>query len=124
MERAVPEAQVRGYEPRIPALTLPDEDDRHVLAAAIEAGAKVIVTFNLVDFPLAATVPHGVAAVHPDHFVVGLLDAGPEAVWAAVRNQRRLLKNPPVTAIELLETLRHQGLIRTAEQSEAVVTRF
>jgi hypothetical protein len=123
MERAVPDAQVRGYEPRIPALTLPDEDDRHVLAAAI-AGAKVIVTFNLADFPPAATAPHGVAAIHPDHFVVGLLDADQEAVWAAVRNQRRLLKNPPVTAIGILETLRHQGLIRTTARLEAIVDRF
>ena len=124
MERAVPEAQVRGYEPRITALTLPDEDDRHVLAAAIEAGAKVIVTFNLADFPTAATAPHGVAAVHPDHFVLALLDADQEAVFTAVRNQRQLLKNPPVTAIGLLRTLHHQGLVRTTARLEAVIDRY
>jgi hypothetical protein len=124
MERAVPEAQVRGYESRILALTLPDENDRHVLAAAIEAGAKVIVTFNLADFPPAATTPHGIAAVHPDQFVVSLLDADQAAVLAAVRNQRRLLKNPPVTAIGMLETLRHQGLIRTSGRLEAVIDQF
>jgi predicted nucleic acid-binding protein len=32
-------------------LTLPDADDRHVLAAAIRSSADVIVTFNLGDFP-------------------------------------------------------------------------
>ena len=123
MDRAVPEAQVRGYEPRIPALILPDEDDRHVLAAAIEAGAESIVTFNLADFPPAATAPHGITAVHPDPFVLASLDADPEAVWAAVRNQRRLLKNPPVTAIGMLETLRRQGLIGTATRLESAVDR-
>lgn len=39
MNRAVPDALVSGYEPLVPALTLPDPDDRHVLAAAIRAGA-------------------------------------------------------------------------------------
>ena len=34
MNRAVPDCLVTGYETLIPALTLPDEDDRHVLAAA------------------------------------------------------------------------------------------
>ena len=32
---AFPEAMVEGYEYLVPALKLPDEDDRHVLAAAI-----------------------------------------------------------------------------------------
>ena len=51
MERALPDARVKGYEHRLPDLTLPDPDDRHVLAAAIEVDATYIVTFNLKDFP-------------------------------------------------------------------------
>jgi predicted nucleic acid-binding protein len=50
MDRAVPDCLVAGYEPLIPSLTLPDPDDRHVLAAAIAARASVIVTFNVTDF--------------------------------------------------------------------------
>ena len=42
---------VTGYEDLIEALVLPDPNDRHVLAAAIRAGADVIVTSNLADFP-------------------------------------------------------------------------
>ncbi len=47
MNEAVRDCMVTGYEELIDALTLPDPHDRHVLAAAIRAGAEVIVTFNL-----------------------------------------------------------------------------
>jgi predicted nucleic acid-binding protein len=54
MNLAIPGALVSGYEPLVEALKLPDPDDRHVLAAAIAAGAAVIVTSNLDDFPADA----------------------------------------------------------------------
>ena len=38
---------VTGYEQHIASLTLPDMDDRHVVAAGIEAGADAIITWNL-----------------------------------------------------------------------------
>ena len=63
MSQAVPKGLVSGYEARIPLLSLPDADDRHVLAAAIEAGAAVIVTSNLSDFPAATLGAHGVDMV-------------------------------------------------------------
>ena len=46
MDSALPDACVSGYQPLIPGLTLPDPDDRHVLAAAIRAKAQVIVTLT------------------------------------------------------------------------------
>jgi len=51
MDQAIPDACVYGYERLIEGLTLPDVDDRHVLAAAIRCNASVIVTFNQKDFP-------------------------------------------------------------------------
>ncbi len=42
---------VDGYEPLIDAVTLPDQGDRHIVAAAIRAHAQMIVTTNLRDFP-------------------------------------------------------------------------
>ena len=51
MTQAVPDCMVTNFEGLIDALVLPDVDDRHVLAAAIRAGAQAIVTFNLADFP-------------------------------------------------------------------------
>ena len=66
MNEAVRDSVINGYEDLIDSLTLPDPDDRHVLAAAIHGDAEVIVTFNLKDFP-AATLDHfGIEAQHPD----------------------------------------------------------
>lgn len=39
MDRATRDALVTGYESLIPSLQLPDENDRHVLAAAMSAAA-------------------------------------------------------------------------------------
>jgi len=113
MDEHVPDSLVVGYEPIIPGLNLPDPDDRHVLAAAIRAGAGVIVTFNLVDFPASALAAHSVEAVHPDDFISGLWGESPAAVLDAVRRQRTGLKNPPRSAEELLATLERCGLVAT-----------
>jgi hypothetical protein len=51
MNQAVPDCIVTGYEELIDTLSLPDPDDRHVLAAALHGGAEAIVTYNLADFP-------------------------------------------------------------------------
>jgi hypothetical protein len=51
MDATALDARVTGYESPVPSLNLPDEKDRHVLAAAIQSKASVIVTNNLKDFP-------------------------------------------------------------------------
>jgi predicted nucleic acid-binding protein len=53
MNRHIDDCIVTGYQHRIAGLTLPDENDRHVLAAAIESGASIVVTANVGDFPAA-----------------------------------------------------------------------
>ena len=105
---------VTGYEPLIDSLTLPDPDDRHVLAAAIRTRAHVIVTFNLRDFPAEALAPFEIEAQHPDEFITHLLDLNAGQVVAAVRSQRARLKNPPMEAGELLDRFMTHGLPETA----------
>lgn len=62
MDQAVPDCLVIGYEHLVGSLSLPDDNDRHVLAAAIVARAGVIVTFNTKDFPEHALKPFGLEA--------------------------------------------------------------
>ena len=60
MNASVPDCLVTEYEPFIQQLTLPDQDDRHVLAAAIRCQAGVIVTLNLRDFPEDVVSDYGI----------------------------------------------------------------
>jgi predicted nucleic acid-binding protein len=66
MDGAVLDCCVSGYEDLIGALTLPDPNDRHVLAAAITCGADVIVTFDLKHFPTEVLDKYGIHIKHPD----------------------------------------------------------
>jgi predicted nucleic acid-binding protein len=110
MNEAVRDCLVSGYEDLVDSLTLPDSDDRHVLAAAIRAGAQVIVTYNLKDFPRDTLARFDIEPLHPDAFLVSLFDLAPGLVCGAVKRQREGLRNPPKTAEELLTSLEGQGL--------------
>lgn len=112
MDKDVLDCLVTDYEHLIKELTLPDAGDRHVLAAAIQCGAGVIVTFNLRDFPGECLRQHGIEAQHPDAFVCRLLEMDRSAVCEAVRRQRASLKNPPSSVDELLATFERQQLTR------------
>ncbi len=115
MDRAIPDGLVDGYKEIIEGLTLPDPDDRHVLAAAIRCGASVIVTFNQRDFPADALASYGVESQHPDEFVENLFDLDAAAVVAAAQRQRAQLKNPALDVDRYLEILFRQGLVQTSK---------
>lgn len=114
MESYVEDATVSGYEPLIGGLTLPDPDDRHVLAAAIHGGANVIVTSNQRDFPAAVLAPYNIAAISPDAFILRLLEADPNLVFAGFEADRADLVNPPLTREQYFAALEHCGLVETA----------
>ncbi|MFN3648309.1 MAG: PIN domain-containing protein [Armatimonadota bacterium] len=113
MNANVRDCLITGFEDLIPALSLPDPNDRHVLAAAIRGRVEVIVTFNQSDFPPSVLTQYDIVAQHPDEFVVHLLDLAPSVVYGAIRRQRMGLKNPPLSAPELLLTLERQRLTQT-----------
>jgi predicted nucleic acid-binding protein len=113
MNAHVRDCLVAGYEVLIPALSLPDPDDRHVLAAAIRCGADTIVTYNLNDFPAESLSKYDIDAQHPDDFIAGLLDIAPTEVCLAAKRHRASLKKPPRSVDEFLTTLETQGLVQT-----------
>jgi predicted nucleic acid-binding protein len=110
MNESVRDCLVTDFEHLIASLSLPDPNDRHVLAAAIHADADIIVTANLIDFPVETLVRFHIEAQHPDDFLIYLLDQAPGIVCGAVKRQRESLRKPAKTIEELLATLESQGL--------------
>ena len=119
MDTHVPDCLVTGYESLIPTLSLPDSDDRHVLAAALHSGASSIVTYNLSDFPSSVLDQFWIEAIHPDEFITRLWDESPEAVLGAARRQRAGLTRPRKTVAEYLATLEQCRLRETASWLKA-----
>jgi PIN domain len=114
MDKHALDALVTDYEDLVAGLTLPDPDDRHVLAAAIRAGAGAIVTFNLADFPGEILAKFDIEALHPDDLLKRLIERDIETVCAAARQDRVSLKNPPKSVDEYLADLERAGIPRTA----------
>ena len=115
---------VTGFEDLIQNLGLPDLDDRHVLAAAIHAQATLIVTMNLKHFPVAALQPYGIEPIHPDAFVLRLLEIAPSLVFSTLKKQRLNLTRPTMTREEMLEVFERQGLKGFVEQIRQNATEF
>ena len=112
---------VTHFEHHIEALSLPDSDDCHVLAAAIQTKADVIVTANLRHFPKRTLASFGIRPLHQDEFLLELLQENSQGVLTAIGVQQSSLSNPPVTMPNLLETLEQQSLKHSVKQIRAIL---
>lgn len=113
MNKALPDAMVSGFESLIAGITLPDPDDRHVVAAAIRCNAEVIVTMNLKDFPRSLMAEFDIEALHPDEFIMDLFDLNQALVLKAVSAQRASFRHPAMGVTVYLDSLLRQGLPMT-----------
>lgn len=118
---AFPDALVSNYESLIANLTLPDEKDRHVLAAAIKSNADVIVTNNLKDFPEHYLSSFGIKAKSADDFLTDIIDLNPEIAIKAFKEMVLNRKNPNMDEFEVLESFRKVGLFDTANYIHALL---
>lgn len=102
VEEHFPEAMVVDYGHLVDQMTN-DPKDRHVLAAAIRAGADLIVTFNLKDFPDGALGPWHIEAVHPQDYLLTLYGMAPQIVVQKINDIARDRE------VELVECVLHLG---------------
>lgn len=110
MDKSIDDCLIYGYQPIIDVLSLPDPDDRHVLAAAVIGHADAIVTFNKKDFPESELSKFGIEVLHPDDFLISQYDLNTTKLLKAVKSMRSRRKKPPQTAQEFIDILERQGL--------------
>lgn len=109
LQGAFPDAEVSGYQSLLDSMTC-DPKDRHVLGAAVRSNAAAIVTFNLDDFPDSSVDPYEVDVIHPDRFLLDLLDLVPSIVIAELERQATANRREPRTLSGLLDALTRAGV--------------
>lgn len=102
-------------------MTLPDENDRHVLAAAIKTNANVIVTNNIKDFPSEYLASFGLTAKSADDFLTDTIDLNNELAVEAFRALVLNRTNPNLDEFEVLDRLRNNGLVDKANYLHALL---
>lgn len=88
LKAAFPRASVPPHPGLEARLHLPDENDIHVLAAAIAGGAAAIITQNRADFPRGVLAAEGLERRDADGFLWQLWCDHPAVVGAVVEAVR------------------------------------
>jgi predicted nucleic acid-binding protein len=102
MRQHFSEAIIGGYEDLIPAMKN-DPKDRHVLAAAVKSGAKLIVTYNKKHFPEESRAPYGIELQGPSEFLICLYDLEPGIVVQKITEQAQNIDQPLETLLTKLK---------------------
>lgn len=112
MRTSFDDALVEGWEDLEGSYGLPDPDDEHVVAAAVEGGAGAIVTHNIKDFPPDLLPPH-LTVIQPAEFLLNTVSLDPHRAFGAVTEiaRRSGRQGPALTVPETLDLLaRRYGL--------------
>jgi predicted nucleic acid-binding protein len=118
---AFPDALVENYESLIGGLVLPDENDKHVLAAAIKTNANIIVTNNLKDFPSDYLSTFGLTAKSADDFITDTIDLNQERAVEAFRQLVVNRTNPDLDEYQILNIFRRNGLNDSANYLHSLI---
>jgi len=116
MTEHFPDAEIIGYQPFIEGIKLPDPGDRHVLAAAVVGRCAGIITSNVRHFPANLVDPLGIEIIHPDEFIVNIIDLHPSRAVAACKGHRAAMTQTSPSPIEFLEKFERAGLIQAHQR--------
>jgi predicted nucleic acid-binding protein len=116
MNECFPDAEITGYERFTPCVDLPDGGDNHVLAAAVVGRCAGIVTCNTKHFPAEVAKPLGIEVIHPDDFIVNIIDLHPTRAATACKDHRAAMTTSKPSPEEFLERYRKAGLIQSYQR--------
>lgn len=119
--QAFPDALVNNYEGLIDRIDLPDDKDRHVVAAAIKTNAHIIVSNNIKHFPETTLNTYGLKVKNADDFLTDIIDLNSEIAIEAFREMVLNKKKPELDEFEVLNRLRKIGLNDTANYLHALL---
>ena len=80
LRAAWPRAEIQPTPSLQARLWLPDNNDIHVLAAAIVGSADAIMTVNAKDFPRNVLAEEGLSRIDPDGYLFQVWQSSPEIV--------------------------------------------
>lgn len=115
MDEVFPDAKVIGFESLELGISLPDKNDKHVVAAARKCKADLILSYNLNDFPKSELSKFGLEAIHPDEFLAQLIQNQPIKSKKAFMKQIGNLRNPPLSKDQVLDKLQQIHLWQTVD---------
>lgn len=127
IRRAFDDAEVDGWESLDGTFGLRDPNDEHVAAAAVIAGAGVIVTDDK-DFEQHLLQPHGIEVLPPDVFATNTVAVDPRRALVAVEKiaSRSGKQGDKFTTTQLLDRLDERygfqeatALIRQVQQDDS-----
>ncbi len=115
MNTDFPDANISGLSKLIKGLTLPDVNDRHVLATAIVSESDSVVTWNLKDFPKTYLKRFGITAISPDEFMLRMVGSRGGKFEMFVE-ELVSVTDPPVSPAELLRRMERCQLQKTVQK--------
>jgi predicted nucleic acid-binding protein len=117
MDAAFPDAAIEFEFAEAAILEPVDAKDRHVVAAAMAVQADAIVTFNIADFAVPHLNEHlRIEVIHPDDFVMDLVDLHETRAVSAFRELRARKQTPSRGPNELIQRLQKSGLVQTSPE--------
>ena len=114
MREAIPDCLIVDYAPLITSIQLPDERDRHVLAAAIRGNADAIVSLNTKDFPASVLATFDIEIQTPDQFVLNQIMLNPPKALTAIKKMRERWERPSMLAADMVDLFEKRQLPQTA----------